>query len=37
MLPSNKLGRAMSTKLKVYAGPGPPHAAQQPSPLPDHV
>jgi large subunit ribosomal protein L13 len=37
MLPSSKLGRAMSTKLKVYAGPEHPHAAQQPQPLPDHL
>lgn len=33
MLPKNRLGRAMATKLKVYAGPDHPHAAQQPSPL----
>jgi large subunit ribosomal protein L13 len=37
MLPKNKLGNAMSAKLKVYAGPDHPHAAQQPTPLPDHV
>ena len=37
MLPSNKLGRAMATKLKVYAGPDHPHAAQQPQPFPDTV
>lgn len=30
MLPSNKLGRAMASKLKVYAGPNHPHAAQRP-------
>lgn len=30
MLPKNRLGRAMSRKLKVYAGPEHPHAAQQP-------
>jgi large subunit ribosomal protein L13 len=30
MLPKNKLGRAMGSKLKVYAGPDHPHAAQQP-------
>jgi large subunit ribosomal protein L13 len=30
MLPKNKLGRAMSKKLKVYAGPEHPHAAQNP-------
>ena len=34
MLPKNRLGRAMSSKLKVYAGPDHPHAAQQPQPLP---
>jgi large subunit ribosomal protein L13 len=37
MLPKNKLGRATFRKLKVYAGPDHPHAAQQPKPLPDHV
>jgi large subunit ribosomal protein L13 len=37
MLPKNKLGNAMARKLKVYAGPEHPHAAQQPQPLPDHV
>jgi large subunit ribosomal protein L13 len=37
MLPKNKLGRAMGSKLKVYAGPDHPHAAQRPVPLPDHV
>lgn len=30
MLPKNKLGRKMFTKLKVYAGGEHPHAAQQP-------
>ena len=33
MLPKNRLGRAMRKKLKVYAGAGHPHAAQQPEPL----
>jgi large subunit ribosomal protein L13 len=33
MLPKNKLGRQMARKLKVYAGPEHPHAAQQPQPL----
>ena len=28
MLPSNRLGRAMFKKLKVYAGPDHPHQAQ---------
>lgn len=32
MLPKNKLGRAQAKKLKVYAGPEHPHAAQQPRP-----
>lgn len=30
MLPKNRLGRKMYTKLKVYAGTEHPHAAQQP-------
>jgi len=30
MLPKNKLGKQMVTKLKVYAGPKHPHVAQQP-------
>jgi large subunit ribosomal protein L13 len=30
MLPKNRLGRAMSKKLKVYAGPEHPHTAQKP-------
>ena len=33
MLPRNPLGRAMFRKLKVYAGPDHPHAAQQPHPI----
>ncbi len=33
MLPKNRLGRQQLTKLKVYAGPTHPHAAQQPEPL----
>lgn len=33
MLPKNKLGRKMFTKLKVYAGGDHPHAAQQPKEL----
>ncbi|HEX7094238.1 MAG TPA: 50S ribosomal protein L13 [Acidimicrobiales bacterium] len=32
MLPKNRLGRQMLRKLKVYAGPTHPHAAQQPKP-----
>lgn len=34
MLPHNALGRHMLGKLKVYAGPTHPHAAQVPQPLP---
>src|SRR5436305_9217837 len=30
MLPRNRLARQQLTKLKVYAGPDHPHAAQQP-------
>jgi large subunit ribosomal protein L13 len=33
MLPRNRLARAQINKLKVYAGPDHPHAAQQPKPL----
>lgn len=33
MLPKNSLGRAMLSKLKVYAGSEHPHAAQQPQVL----
>lgn len=32
MLPKNRLGRVLNKKLKVYAGPEHPHAAQQPEP-----
>ena len=31
MLPKTKLGQAMYRKLKVYAGPDHPHAAQKPT------
>jgi large subunit ribosomal protein L13 len=31
MLPKTKIGQAMYRKLKVYAGPDHPHAAQKPS------
>jgi large subunit ribosomal protein L13 len=34
MLPRNRLARRQITKLKVYAGPEHPHAAQDPQPLP---
>lgn len=33
MLPKNKLGRQMLKKLKVYAGPDHPHAAQKATPF----
>lgn len=33
MLPKNRLGRRLLTKLKVYRGDQHPHAAQQPEPL----
>ena len=33
MLPKNKLARRQLTKLKIYAGPEHPHAAQNPRPL----
>ncbi len=32
MIPKTTLGRAQLSKLKVYAGPEHPHAAQQPKP-----
>jgi large subunit ribosomal protein L13 len=35
MLPKGVLGRRMFTKLKVYAAPDHPHAAQKPQPLPN--
>ena len=33
MLPKNRLGRVMLTKLKVYPGAEHPHQAQQPEPM----
>jgi large subunit ribosomal protein L13 len=33
MLPRTRLGRAQLRKLKVYAGPDHPHAAQMPKPM----
>lgn len=33
MLPKNSLGKQQGKKLKVYAGPEHPHAAQKPLPL----
>ena len=34
MVPKNRLGRVLMTKLKVYKGGAHPHAAQKPEPLP---
>lgn len=33
MVPKNRLGRVLMTKLKVYAGDKHPHSAQKPAPL----
>jgi large subunit ribosomal protein L13 len=33
MIPKNRLGRQLITKLKVYKGAAHPHTAQQPQPL----
>ena len=33
MLPHNRLGRQLATKLKIYVGTDHPHAAQRPAPL----
>ena len=33
MVPKNRLGRVLMTKVKVFKGPTHPHAAQQPAPL----
>lgn len=33
MIPKNRLGRVLLTKLKVYKGSEHPHSAQQPAPL----
>jgi large subunit ribosomal protein L13 len=33
MIPHNRLGRSVITKLKVYKGPNHPHAAQNPVPV----
>jgi large subunit ribosomal protein L13 len=33
MLPKNRLGRRLATKLKIYRGADHPHAAQQPERL----
>ena len=33
MIPKNRLGRVLLTKLKVFKGPSHPHSAQQPAAL----
>jgi large subunit ribosomal protein L13 len=33
MLPKNRLGSVLLTKLKVYKGPNHPHSAQTPTPI----
>ena len=33
MLPKNRLGRKLFTKLKVYGGPDHPHQSQKPAVL----
>lgn len=33
MLPKNRLGRQINSKLKVYAGPDHPHQSQSPEPM----
>ena len=33
MIPHNRLGRKVSTKLRVYAGPSHPHEANKPQPV----
>lgn len=33
MLPHNRMGRSLMKKLRVYAGPDHPHAAQEPKPI----
>jgi len=33
MLPHNRMGRHLMTKLRVYAGPDHPHSAQDPKPI----
>ncbi|MBI2948481.1 MAG: 50S ribosomal protein L13 [Verrucomicrobia bacterium] len=36
MIPKNRLGRVLLTKLKVYCGNEHPHVAQKPTPLAAH-
>jgi large subunit ribosomal protein L13 len=33
MLPHNRMGRHLMTKLRIYAGPDHPHQAQNPRPI----
>jgi large subunit ribosomal protein L13 len=37
MLPHNRMGRHLMSKLKVYAGPDHPHAAQQPKQMEEGI
>lgn len=37
MLPKNRLGRDVISKLKVYGGAEHPHAGQQPQPFPAYI
>lgn len=37
MLPKNKLGRQMLSKLKLFVGTEHPHQAQQPKPFPEYL
>ncbi len=37
MLPKNKLGRKMLSKLKIYTGTDHPHQAQQPVDMPEYL
>jgi len=37
MLPKNRLGRKMATKVRIYCGPEHPHEAQQPEELPSYL
>lgn len=37
MLPKNRLGRKMATKVRIYCGSEHPHAAQQPMELPSYL
>ena len=37
MLPKNKLGRQMLTKLRLFVGPEHTHQAQNPQPFPAHL